>query len=242
MRCTTVAVFAAGLAAIFPHIAGAADLSPITKAPPMAPVVHYTWTGCYLGIEGGGAWGHSDQIAGGPLGFGTVTGNGYDMSGGLIGGTGGCNYQFNQFVVGLEGDMSWTDKSGSTHESALFTTTTVVGTNEHWLATVRGRLGWTPVDRWLLYVTGGFAAADVEATIATTTIGSFSDTQTRTGWTAGVGVETAFWTNWSAKLEYLHVEFSSQQYFNPSPAVGVNIRSDVPLTNDIVRGGLNFHF
>jgi hypothetical protein len=43
-------------------------------------------------------------------------------------------------------------------------------------------------------------------------------------------------------LEYLHVEFGSQAYFNPSPAPTVNIRSDVPLTNEIVRGGLNFRF
>jgi len=91
---------------------------------------------------------------------------------------------------------------------------------------------------------GGFAAADVEATIATAAVGSFADTQTRAGWTAGVGVETAFWGRWSAKFEYLHVDFSSQAYFTPSPApaLGVNTRSDVPLTNEIVRAGVNLHF
>jgi outer membrane immunogenic protein len=242
MRRTTFALLAAAAGALFPQVTSAADLSPIVKAPPAPPIVRYSWTGCYLGVEGGGAWGHSDQIAGGPLGFGTVTGSGYDVSGGLVGGTAGCNYQVNQFVLGVEGDMSWVDKSGSAHESALFTPTVVVGTNENWLATVRGRLGWTPVDRWLLYVTGGFAAAGVEATIASPTSGNLTDTQTRTGWTAGVGIETAFWTNWTAKIEYLHVEFGSQVYFNPQPTPATNIRSDVPLTNEIVRAGLNFHF
>src|SRR6516225_6166070 len=91
----------------------AADLSrPVyTKAPPPPPL--YSWTGCYLGIEGGGAWGRSDQIAGGPLGFGSLSGGGYDVSGGLVGGTAGCNYQVNSWVLGVEGDMSWVDKSGS---------------------------------------------------------------------------------------------------------------------------------
>jgi outer membrane immunogenic protein len=242
MRRTMIGLCGATLATLFPQIATAADLAPLyTKAPPTPQAIAYTWTGCYLGIEGGGAWGHSDQIAGGPLGFGSVTGGGYDASGGLVGGTAGCNYQVNQWVFGLEGDMSWVDKSGSTHEVPPFTTTTVVGTSEHWLATVRGRVGFAPMERWMVYVTGGFAAADVEATIAGAA-GNFSDTQTRTGWTVGAGIETAFWTNWTAKLEYLHVEFSSQGYFNPQPAPTANIRSDVPLTNEIVRAGLNFHF
>jgi outer membrane immunogenic protein len=223
--------------------AAAADLSPAyTKAPPPIPVA-YSWTGCYLGIEGGGAWGHSDQISGGPFGFGSISGGtGYDVSGGLVGGTVGCNYQVNSWVLGVEGDMSWVDKSGSTHEAPPFNTTSVIGTHEHWLATIRGRLGFTPMDRWLLYVTGGFAAADVEATINTVAAGLLSDTQTRTGWTAGVGVETVVWNNLTAKFEYLHVEFGSQQYFNPPPTPGTNTRSDVPLTNEIVRAGLNWRF
>src|SRR5262249_8471114 len=105
-------------------------------------------------------------------------------------------------------------------------------------------VGFTPVERWLVYATGGFAAADVEATIATAAGGNFAETQTPTGWAGGVGVETALWGDWAAKLEYLHVEFSSQQYFPPSPApaAAINSRSDVPLTDEIVRGGLNFHF
>jgi len=231
----------AAFAVIFPQFSVAADLgAPVYKAPRAA----YSWTGCYLGIEGGGAWGRSDHIASGPVGFGSTTGGGYDVSGGLIGGTAGCSYQIGNWVIGAEGDMSWADKSGNANNVPPFITSTVVSTREHWLGTIRGRVGFTPVERWLVYATGGFAAADVEATIATAAVGNFAETQTRTGWTAGVGVETALWGNWTAKLEYLHVEFSSQQYFTPSPApaAAINSRSDVPLTDEIVRGGLNFHF
>jgi outer membrane immunogenic protein len=160
----------------------------------------------------------------------------------LFGGTAGCNYQVNQWVLGVEGDISWVSKVGSANEIPPFTTTTVVGTKEHWLGTIRGRVGFTPMERWLVYATGGFAAADVEATIVSTTTGNLSETHTRTGWTVGAGVETALWGNWTAKLEYLYEKFSSQGYFNPSPAPGVNIRSDVPLNDNIVRAGLNYRF
>ena len=244
MRRATFAVCAAMLGGLSPHFANAADLStaPVVKAMPAPLVARYIWSGCYVGVEGGGAWGHSDQIAGGPLGFGSVTGGGYNVSGGLLGGTVGCNAQYDQWVFGVEGDMSWVDKTGSTNESAAFTPSSVVGTHEFWLGTVRGRVGWTPFDRWMFYVTGGIAGAGVEATLNTAAGGNFSDSQARFGWTAGVGIETAFWRDWSAKIEYLHVEFTSQGYFNPSPTPTTNIRTDVPLTNEIVRAGLNWHF
>jgi outer membrane immunogenic protein len=242
MHRTTFAICAAIVGALLPQITNAADLSPVVKAPLPVPALGYTWTGCYVGVSGGGAWGHSDQIAGGPFATGSVTGGGYNVSGGLVGGGLGCNYQVSQWVFGVDGDISWVDKSGSTNEVAPFNPAAVVGTQEHWLATVRGRIGFTPFERWLLYVHGGFAAAGVEATLVSPVAGSQSQTQNRDGWTAGVGVETAFWHDWSAKLEYLHVDFGSLGYFNPSPAPTVNIRSDVPLTNEIVRAGINWHF
>jgi outer membrane immunogenic protein len=243
MRLVAVSLIAV-TAALLPQLGAAADLKvPVYKAPP-ASIAAYSWTGCYLGIEGGGAWGHSDQIVNGPVGFGSTTGGGYHVSGGLVGGTAGCNYQVDRWVLGIEGDMSWAGVSGTATNIPPFVAGTVVGTRESWLGTVRGRVGFTPADRWLVYATGGLAAADVEATIATAAVGSFSDTQTRTGWTAGLGVETAFWGRWTVKLEYLHVDFSSQAYFTPSPApaVGINSRGNVPFTEEIVRAGLNLHF
>lgn len=153
----------------------------------------------------------------------------------------GCNYQVNQWVLGVEGDISWVSKTGSANEIPPFTPTTVAGTKEHWLGTIRGRVGFTPVERWLVCATGGFVAGDVEATIVSLA-NNFSETRTRTGWTAGAGVEVALWGNWTAKLEYLYVKFSSQQYFNPPPGAGSNIRSDVPINDNIVRVGLNYRF
>lgn len=56
--CGSTAVLALVLVSAMLAPAGAADLSvaPIYKAPPPpAPVT--TWTGSYIGVSGGGAWG-----------------------------------------------------------------------------------------------------------------------------------------------------------------------------------------
>ena len=94
------------LAALMAGVASsamAADL-PTRKAPPApmsyAPPV-FSWTGFYVGVNGG--WG------------GTSGGNDFGSpTGGLVGGTVGYNYQISQFVTGLEGDWDWADinKSG----------------------------------------------------------------------------------------------------------------------------------
>jgi hypothetical protein len=81
----------------------------------------------YLGINGGGGWGKSqwDGI------------DNFDISGGLIGGTIGYNWQFGQVVVGAEGDVDWSSINGTTVVNCV----PGCSTRNDWLATVRGRLG-----------------------------------------------------------------------------------------------------
>jgi outer membrane immunogenic protein len=71
---------------------------------------------------------------------------------------------------------------------------------------------------------------------------SFSESQIRVGWTAGAGIEYAIDRNWSAKLEYLHVGLNNAPYLNNlNPAVsGVNRGGGVPLSDEIVRAGINY--
>src|SRR5882724_752060 len=86
--------------------ATAADLPPRYQPYAPAPVYSpaFSWTGFYLGINGGGAWGRSqwDGL------------DKFDISGGLIGGTIGYNWQINQFVLGVEGDVDWSGIRGQT--------------------------------------------------------------------------------------------------------------------------------
>jgi outer membrane immunogenic protein len=216
--------------------------------PPVAPV--YSWTGCYIGVEGGGAWGTSRHTG---ASLGTTApildiSNNYDVSGGLFGGTVGCNYQASgQWVFGLEGDMSWANKKGGANDIAPFLTTVVSSTSEHWLATGRARLGYALSNPVLLYVTGGFAVASVEAiATAPAPAPAVSETRTRLGWTIGAGAEWGFAPNWSAKLEYLRVELEKTGYYPVGgvavPGVTIVHRDDVPLNNNIVRAGINYRF
>src|SRR5262245_36437323 len=191
--------------------ASAADIrAPAYKAPPPPPPPPlYNWSGCFIGVAGGGAWGQSKHVSGGPLAPGADITDSYNLSGGIIGGTWGCNYQVAPWtVIGTESDFSWTNKRGSATDIPPFAAAAVPGTKEHWLSTTRVRAGISPVDRWLLYVTGGLAAARVEATVDFTGIGSFSDTKTRWGWTVGAGTEYALGARWSVKFDYLYVRLN----------------------------------
>src|SRR5689334_25056294 len=90
--------------------ANAADIARRQAMPMKAPAYYapYNWTGFYVGINGGGGWGKSDWTnAAGSTGS-------FDVSGGLVGGTIGYNWQASQWVFGLEGDIDWSDIRGST--------------------------------------------------------------------------------------------------------------------------------
>ena len=208
-----------GLVVLGVASASAADLprqQPMpAKAPAyMAPI--YNWTGFYVGINGGYGWGESDRSA--PFGTGT-----FDVSGGVVGGTLGYNYQMGQIVFGLEGDLDWSGIKGSAPCAG-----TTCETRNDWLWTGRGRLGYA-ADRFMPYITGGAAAGNIKHTI--TGVGSADDT--KFGWTLGAGVEAAISGPWTAKVEYLYVDLGS------GSAVG---GSDTSFKTNLVRAGINYRF
>ena len=104
----------AAILTVFATSAMAADLAVRAPARYVAPVSVYNWTGFYVGIEGGGGWGFARQRD--ALGFNS---GGYNVSGGLVGGTVGYNWQINRLVLGLEADESWADIRGSTNTARL---------------------------------------------------------------------------------------------------------------------------
>jgi outer membrane immunogenic protein len=135
-------VSAALLATLAGGSAFAADLpaAPYVKAPPPPPI--FSWTGCYLGIEGGGSRGQSQHTAVGPANAGLPINNSFNVDGGLFGGTVGCNYQISNVVAGIENDLSWTNASGTTNDIPPFNLAARSTTKETWLDTLRGRLGF----------------------------------------------------------------------------------------------------
>ncbi len=219
----------------------AADLAArtYTKAPAMAAPM-YDWSGFYIGIEGGGSWGRSKHV---DQGTGLDDTLNYNVNGGLVGGTVGYNWQAASWVFGIEGDWSWSGQKGSSIDDGLAGNPTFSSyTKEKWLATVRGRVGYA-ANNVLFYATGGYAAASVEAGVTATATGVLLDsaTSTRSGWTAGGGIEWGFAPNWSAKVEYLYVQLEDKAFITPNLGAGFN-RSNVPLNDNIVRVGVNYRF
>jgi outer membrane immunogenic protein len=220
-RSVAAALGALALVASLP--ASAADL-PARGMPYKAPSMYapvYNWTGFYLGINGGGAFGDSDW-------------NGLAVSnspgGGMIGVTAGYNWQAmgSPWVFGLEGDVDWTNIKDSTACGG-----TTCETKNNWLGTVRGRVGYS-WDRWLPYVTGGIAFGDVEANRT----GFSGSSDTNVGWTVGVGVEGVIAGNWTAKLEYLYADLGD----TTCAAAACGTATNVDLTTNIVRAGINYRF
>jgi outer membrane immunogenic protein len=89
----------------------------------------------------------------------------------------------------------------------------------------------------LLYATGGAVYGDSTMSGTVTPGGAFSSSATFWTWTAGAGVEAAFWGCWSAKVEYLYVGTP-----NSTPAIPAVTAASASVNTNIVRAGINYHF
>jgi outer membrane immunogenic protein len=218
-----------GLAAVLATPAFASDMPGRSLPPPRAPtfVPFFTWNGFYLGLNAGYGFGLSSWTN-------TVTqattGN-FDVKGGVFGGTIGYNVQFSTAVFGVEGDIAWSSIKGSSSPAGC---AGPCETSNTWLGTARGRLGYA-FDRFLPYVTAGAAFGEIKGTFGT----GASFTDTKVGWTAGLGMEYAFLGNWSAKLEYLYVDLGK---VTCTAACSGVTPIDVTFTSNIVRAGVNYKF
>jgi len=148
----------------------------------------------------------------------------------MIGGTAGYNWQGvgSPLVLGLEGDIDWTDISDSTACAGL-----VCQTKNVWLGTVRGRVGYA-WDRFMPYFTGGVAFGNIKANRT----GFVGASDTNAGWTIGGGGEGAIAGNRTAKLEYLYVDLGDLT----CSAAACGTATNVDLRANLFRAGLNYRF
>jgi len=241
--------------------ASAADMA--VKAPPMvAPVALYNWTGWYVGVNGGWAWGNSTgNLVSSSADFGpaiaaggTPTFLGAKHEGGFGGGQIGYNWQISNWLVGVEADIQGAD-IGKTSTIVFLGGGGIVPSvstgRDHldWFGTVRGRVG-VAFNTVLLYGTGGFAYGGVHTTVSNIftpgTLGTFtgSSSDTRFGWVAGAGVEWGFAPNWSQKGEYLHIDLGSSNttMFDPVNFPGSFATYRFHHELDTVRVGVNYRF
>ena len=178
-----ITAYAAAIAALIGAPAFAADMP--VKAPPrpVAVPVAYSWTGFYVGLNGGGAWGtfHATTTTdfnpaplGGPpvynisnpmadvVALAAVGAQNIKAAGFIGGGQVGYNWQSGAAVFGVEADINYLHLSGSETKTGPyppfppFTMTVNSQVNTDWLFTARPRLGFAS-NNWLFYATGGLA-------------------------------------------------------------------------------------
>ncbi len=213
----------------------------------------HSWSGCYAGANIGGGWARENVSI-----SGSVVGNQAPVAGALGGNTaiggfyGGCNWQFAPtWVLGVEGDFSWTQLKDATSAPNLFANGNPVGAgginwsrNTDRLGSVRGRLGYAVSPGVLLFGTGGVAwEHSAYSGLNTGSVASRSTAfdQTLGGYVIGGGLD---WTpnrdRWIVRLEYLHYEFkgTSSTVFFPNPNTFYWGRNSV----DSLRAGVSYKF
>jgi outer membrane immunogenic protein len=170
----------------------------------------------------------------------------------------GCNWQRagSPFVLGVEADFngaSLKESASAAYPDRFLSANAIylahtefVTKHVDWFSTYRLRLGYA-ADRWLVYVTGGLAVARIESsnTIAALGVPFFagSDSRTRIGGTVGGGLAYAFSNNWSAKVEYLYLDFGTYTYLSPIVVPPISFyATDVHAREQIVRVGLDYKF
>jgi outer membrane immunogenic protein len=206
-------IFAGALATLVAGAAMAADLP--RRAGAVAPAPYFSkafsWTGVYAGLNAGYDFGKMSNSAKGPIG---------SVSGASVGGTVGYNYQMQQLVLGVEGDLAGANVSGSNATNSAKVRS---------LGTLRGRAGFA-ADRALVYATAGYAGGQTKISTATGAASKWEN-----GYAAGAGIEYAFTDNISAKAEYLYTTLQAKNY-----GLGAVDSAGVKLNQ--VRTGVNYKF
>jgi outer membrane immunogenic protein len=176
------------------------------------------------------------------------------------GGQIGYNWQFapafgwgTGTVLGIETDFQASNQKSTINEAfsdPRFGPVTFTGSVEdrlEWFGTVRGRAGMA-LDRVLLYATGGWAFGERRLSGPLTssnaagpiTNTSFNSASRMVGWTVGGGIEWAFLGNWSAKLEYLYIDFGSAG--DVAIPGGPFVVTSGHFVDNVARGGINYRF
>ena len=218
-------LFAAAAMVASVSLASAADMRPAYKAAPVAAPM-YNWSGFYSGIHAGYAWGDANASVAGLASSGDVDGF---FGGGQI----GWNWQASgsPWVWGFEADIAFSNIGDSSTAAGV-----TVESDVELFGTVRGRLGYA-VDRALWYITGGLAWANNEISVVAPGI-NVSSSNTHIGWTIGGGLEWAIADAWTAKIEYLYMDFGSENYFTSILGTPLSVDADIHT----VKIGLNYRW
>jgi outer membrane immunogenic protein len=211
----------------------AADL-PVRKAAPVYVPPAYSWTGFYLG-------GNLGWIRSGSTITDVVTGASLETSGAngfMGGGQVGFNYQFNWFVLGIEGDF---DATSLKRTSAVVPTAIgnlQASASTPWVSSLAARFGFA-LDRFFFYGKAGVGWVQNDLTISNLTTGaSVSANNTNNGFLWGIGGEFAIDPNWSVKVEYDRLNLKTWTVVSPVAGDQITAQRNI----DMVKLGFNYKF
>jgi outer membrane immunogenic protein len=221
------------------------------------------WTGFYIGAHVGYGWGDlkwtdtdtstfpdGPQAFPGPEGPEVLVEQSWD--GVIAGGQLGYNYQFGHFVIGAEGEFSFSDVgvSSSVHTESF---TNDFKTNSDWVGTFGLRVGYA-WNHFLFYAKGGGAVTHQEYSLDHTVLDEgtpfpvdrFKADETRIGPMIGGGIEYALTCHWSVKAEYTCLFLGKDDITGTNVEAGTGPESesyeaDLKKQNT-VRVGLNYKF
>jgi outer membrane immunogenic protein len=187
-----------GLASLLAAPAMAADIPVKYVAPPAV----FSWTGCYIGVHVGAGWQVSDFVGG----------NAESGVGAVDGAQAGCNLQWRQFVIGLEGefwgsglnDRSFFDRPGDFTSDAI--------SRNRWDGTFAARAG-VAFDRAFIYGKVGVAVGKFDYSndrVFFPGTDTIRGSATIAGVLIGTGFEYAVTDNWTAKFEYDYIDFGNK--------------------------------
>jgi opacity protein-like surface antigen len=220
--------------------------------PAARPVPGNNWSGGYVGVQGGYAWGATQwpDVAGFP--------GHYNADGWLAGVTIGANAQAGSLLFGVEGEILRTGITGS--QTVTFPgagaapQTNIYDSKVDWLALATVRAGFVVGSNLMLYGKGGVAIAqevhnlNLSNPVAAV---SLSGKAIHTGGVAGVGAEYAVLPSWTVKAEYDYVRMFQQAVMMTGIATGgpfgAGTTLAVPVNKlnqdlHLVKFGVNYHF
>ena len=212
----------------------AATIAPHYKAlPARSPC---SWTGFYFGADGGYGWQRSAGTLMTAAGA-ALTQYDYSVTGPFAGSFVGANYQFNRFVLGVEGDWQWSNLTGNSQSLAPLGTTGalpagpfMVSTTTKDYGSIRGRFG-VAFDRFLVFGTGGWASGNPSTAFALTGAAPFVTTVGKSnGWTAGAGAEYAITDTILGRIEYRYTNLEALGFVN-APTNSADAGTRAPISD-----------
>jgi outer membrane immunogenic protein len=235
-------------------------------SPALAQETASPWSGWYVGANLGGSWGDVSTNTTASPGNGAVvippaliaeisrTGSGSNNNTGFTGGLeGGYNFLSNGWLFGLETDYDFFDtkqsRANSFQANLLPPSTAILEqrVKTDWLWTLRPRIGYA-FGPWLVYGTGGLAMTNIKYdmnysdTRSPPGLASMSTSDTKTGWTLGLGAGYAASPHWSLKGEWLYADFGSINGTAATSDGFATFNNTAKVRSNILRLGVDYTF